>query len=865
MLHRWQKDPSFWRNFVACKTIPPREARLTHLPDDLHPALAQALRRTGIDGLFSHQMNSWDCAQEGKHQAIVTGTASGKTLCYTLPVLDRLLRDPTATALYLFPTKALAHDQLSSLLSFLEVVNKAPGIESHPVSPGAYDGDTPRAAKVAMRTSSRIILTNPDMLHTAILPHHTRWAHFLSNLRFIVLDEMHTYRGVFGSHVANVLRRLKRILRHYGAHPLFFLTSATIANPADLAERLIEAPVAVVGHDGSPRGEKHFLIYNPPVIEPDFGLRASLLGETSRLAVDLLAAGCQTIVFGRTRRAVERMLLEIKNLRTLRNNNIDSGSDVRAYRSGYLPTKRREIEAGLKCGDVKTVIATSALELGIDIGQMEAVLMAGFPGTIAGIWQQAGRAGRGTEPSLAILVTSSTPLDQFLAQHPEFLFSQNPENALINADNILILLDHIQCAAFELPFKTGETFGNLDPETLGELLAFLKEKGVLHQSGETFFWMAGGYPAAQIPLRNASPTRFLLHSLEGDSKTTIGEVDAESALWMVHPQAVYIHEGNLYLVEDLDLDAHTVTLKPVDVDYYTRPRQETEVELEQQINGEAVPGGWKAFGDVVVSNQVTGFQRVLWRSNEVIDFQELTLPKTELHTQAYWLSLSDESREQLLSRGLWAKEPNNYGPEWEHQREQARKRDLFRCQVCGAAERGNAHHVHHIKPFKTFATPEAANRLENLVTLCPTCHLRVESRVRMRSGLSGLGYVLSHLAPIFLMCEPRDLGVHADAKLQFAGGKPGVVIYEKVPGGVGFSPRIFELHTHLIHHAVDLVRRCPCLDGCPACVGPGGEEGSGGKQEALGILELLSSSQIFPVERDVTVGGKSKHQHQDNR
>ena len=849
LLTAWQTDPNIASNVAAWRTFPLRPAQFAPFPADLHPALADALRSRGIHALYTHQATAWQQAQAGQHLVVVTGTASGKTLCYNLPVLDGLLRHPQARALYLFPTKALAQDQKDALSQLITANSQSPISNTHPdIRIATYDGDTPAEARPRIRTTARLIISNPDMLHTGVLPHHTLWADFFGHLQFVVIDEMHAYRGVFGSHVANVLRRLKRIARFYGASPQFILTSATIANPVELAERLIEEPVALVDDDGAVRGARHFLIYNPPVVNRDLGLRRSALLESVRLAGDLLQHGVQTIVFARARQTVELILTYLR--RSLPSpafgGGAGGGGEIRGYRSGYLPRQRREIERGLREGRVRAVVATNALELGIDIGGMGAAVLTGYPGTIAGTWQQAGRAGRQTEASLAALVTSANPLDQFLARHPDYFFGRSPEQALINPDNLLILLGHLRCAAFELPFRAGEGFGHVEGARVAEFLQFLQEAGVLYQSGDKYFWMADQYPAQDISLRSASPETVLLQARDGDEWTTIGQVDQASAFWMVHPGAVYLHEGQAYLVEELDLAQHIARLRAAEVDYYTQPRSETTVQLLDKLDEVEVRGATKAHGEIAVTTQVIGFRKVKWFTQEQLGLGEVSLPPTELVTTGYWVALAEGTVARLREQGVWTSDPNYYGPNWLAQRDQARTRDGYRCQACGVLEDGRSHHVHHKTPFRTFTSHRQANRLPNLVTLCPRCHHRVELAVRMRSGLSGLSFVLGHLAPLFLMCDARDVGVHSDPKSPLADGRPAVVIYDQAPGGIGFSERLFELHDELMGRAYELVAACECTDGCPSCVGPAGEGGAGGKQETLAILEALSANPVSP-------------------
>ncbi|NJC96863.1 MAG: DEAD/DEAH box helicase, partial [Anaerolineae bacterium] len=770
-----------------------------------------------------------------------TGTASGKTLAYNLPVISELLTKPNSRALYLFPTKALAQDQLSGLSNLK--------LETWSLTHAIYDGDTPQKDRSAIRRNARIILTNPDMLHTGILPHHTNWLDLFSNLKFVVIDETHTYRGVFGSHVANVIRRLKRVANFYGANPQFILASATIGNPQGLAEKLVEQPVHLIDNDGSARGPRHFIIYNPPLTDKALGLRRSSLLESVRLARELVNSNVQSVVFARSRRSVEIILSYLQGELTS-DSSIEAPlipyeklpnprSFVRGYRSGYLPTQRREIEKGLRDGTIKTVVATNALELGIAIGGLGAAILVGYPGTVASARQQAGRAGRGLESAAALMVASANPIDQFLAHHPEYFFERSPEQALINPDHLLILLEHLRCAMFELPFQKGEGFGGISAETVEEYLQFLVENNEAHLSNEKFFWMADQYPAANISLRSASPQGVVLQTTLDDRPLTIGTVDGESALWMVHPGAIYLHEAQQYIVQDLDLEDHIARLKPIASDYYTEPLRGTTVALSGVSDSERSRSADKAWGELQVTTQVTGFRKRRWYTHENLGEEPLDLPPTDLQTTGYWISLSEETVTRLREAGAWTNDPNDYGPDWKNIREKVRVRDKYTCQVCGAVESGRQHEVHHKVPFRAFTIREEANRLENLTTLCPSCHKKVEENVRMRSGLAGLAYVLGNLAPLFLMCDAGDLGTHIEPVENKTFGGPTVVLYDSVPAGIGFSEKLFEMHAELIARAVELVGECACEDGCPSCVGPGGENGYGGKQETLEILKLL--------------------------
>jgi len=842
LLDFWKRDPDTAPNLFAWRTLPPRPAQTHPFPTDLPASVSQTLIAAGIHSLYSHQLAAWTHSRAGENIILSTGTASGKTLAYNLPVIAELISNPNARALYLFPTKALTQDQLSTLGN-LE-------LGTWNLTSAIYDGDTPQKDRSAIRKNARIVLSNPDMLHTGILPHHTNWLEFFANLKFIVIDEAHTYRGVFGSHVANVIRRLKRVANFYGAKPQFILASATIGNPKELAEKLIEEPVTLIDNDGSARGPRHFIIYNPPLVDKSLGLRKSSLLEAVRLAKELVNSNVQTVVFARSRRSVEIILSYLQGELTP-----DSSPEaplipyeslpnprsfVRGYRSGYLPSQRREIEKGLRDGSIKTVVATNALELGIDIGGLGAAILVGYPGTVASARQQAGRAGRGLESAVAVLVASASPLDQFLAHHPEYFFERSPERALVNPDHILILLEHLRCAMFELPFQKGEGFGTISAQTIEEYLNFLVENHEAHLSQEKYFWMADQYPAANISLRSASPQGVVLQTINDERAQTVGTVDGESAVWMTHPGAIYLHEAQQYFVEELNLEQHIARLRPIASDYYTEPLRGTTVEVLSTSAQAAVLGGDKTWGELQVTTQVTGFRKRRWYTHENLGEEPLDLPPSELQTTGYWLSLSEETIVRLREAGVWTNDPNDYGPDWGKIRERVRARDKYTCQVCGTPETKRQHDVHHKVPFKTFVSREEANRLENLTTLCPTCHHQVEANVRMRSGLAGLAYVLGNLAPLFLMCDAGDLGTHIEPVENKSFGQPSVVLYDQVPAGIGFSEKLFEMHDELIARAHELVSACACTNGCPSCVGPGGENGYGGKQEALEILKELN-------------------------
>ena len=557
---------------------------------------------------------------------IVTPTASGKTLCYNLPVLDRLTAEPGARAMYLFPTKALAEDQLDELHGLIEDMGSD-------LCAFTYDGDTPQDARRAIRQRANIVLTNPDMLHTGILPHHTKWVKLFENLRYIVVDELHYYRGVYGSHLANIMRRLKRLCEFYGSKPQFVACSATIANPKELAETLMEAPFELIDRNGAPAGEKVFICYNPPVVNRQLGIRRSYINETRRIAQELLDHNQQTLVFANNRLATEILVTYLKDA-------CDKGriptESVRGYRGGYLPRERREIEQRLRSGDIRAVVATNALELGIDVGSLDAVVMAGYPGTIASTWQRAGRAGRRNTGSLAVMVASSAPVDQYVVEHPEYLFERSPEHAYVNADNLEVLLNHLKCAVFELPLRADEKFG---PHETGELCAFLAESGMLHRSGDAWHWTSDSYPADAVSLRSVSSDNFVVIDITGETKI-IGEVSYTAALTTLHEKAIYLHEAKQFHVERFDFKERKAYVKAVDCDYYTDAIDYTQVKPLREFDKAVVApasGVEKVHGDVRVNRQIVGFKKIRFYTNENVGAGKLSMPEQEMHTTSFWL------------------------------------------------------------------------------------------------------------------------------------------------------------------------------------------------------------------------------------
>jgi DEAD/DEAH box helicase domain-containing protein len=837
-LDRLRFDPRFMESITAWETLPARAARYAPFPAALHPSLISNLQSLGINQLYSHQSQAIESALRGENVVVVTSTASGKTLCYNLPVLHTRLHDPDARALYLFPTKALAQDQANALSTILQSSN-------FPVTVRLYDGDTPQSQRASIRKSSSLLLSNPDMLHTGILPHHTKWAEWFAHLRFVVLDELHTYRGAFGSHMANVLRRLKRLCAFYGATPQFICTSATITNYQSLAERLIEAPVTCITDDGSPRAEKSVLVYNPPLIDPSLGQRRSYLLEAQRLAGEFLADDAQTALFARTRNAAEILLGYVRDEAQKRGRDPQT---VRGYRGGYLPLERRDIERSLREGVVRAVAATNALELGVDIGQLNAVIMAGYPGTIASFWQQAGRAGRRSESSAAILIASAAPLDQYLAAHPRYLFERSPEHALINPDNLALLASHLRCAAFELPFRAGEGFGAIP--NVDELLQALAEEGDLHFSNGQYRWVGGAYPAESVSLRSATDDRVVIQDIGEGRPNVIGEVDRATAPVRVHEGAVYLHEGRAFVVTKLDWEEAIADAQPAEVDYFTEASEAVEIEVvnvfdsREPVSRRSSPGTPRAWGELLMTSQAVSFRKIKRYTHETLGYGQIDLPAREFQTTGYWFWIPKALMDVLNAEGILVG-PNDYGPNWDAQRNAARARDGYRCQQCGTPETIRQHDVHHLVPFRSFGYVPGlndnyllANALDNLVTLCHACHARTEAGRGAQTALGGLAYALGNLAPLFLMCDPRDIGVMSEARSK-ATQLPTLTVYDRAPEGLGFAEQLYALHDDLLRGARDLVRACPCREGCPACVGPVGVEGLETKDLTRRLAERL--------------------------
>ncbi|HEX8794110.1 MAG TPA: DEAD/DEAH box helicase, partial [Polyangiaceae bacterium] len=609
---------------------------------ELAPGIASALRDRGIDRLYSHQAQALEAARRGKHLVVATPTASGKSFCFHLPVLQACAEDPDARAIYLYPTKALSRDQEAGLR---ELVSAA-GLRTPAV---VYDGDTPNDARRAARERAGVVITNPDMLHTGILPHHTSWARTMQHLRFVVVDELHTYKGVFGSHVANVLRRLMRIARFHGSNPQLVGATATIGNPREHAARMFGVrpdEVELVDETGAPRGQRRFFLYNPPVVNSELGIRASYVKQAVMLAADLVRARVPTIVFGQSRNSVEVMLRYLRDAVATRTERTDKGIGVEpdrimAYRGGYLPEQRRDIERRLRSGEILCVVATNALELGIDIGELDAVVCAGYPGSIAATWQRIGRAGRRGDRSIGVLVASSAPLDQYLAREPGYLLGAPVEEARIDPDNVEILLQHLKCAAFELPFKRGEAFGMLGAQETDEALGFLVRHRVLHESGGTYHWAADAYPANEVSLRSVGWDNVVIIDVERDR--SIGELDWRSAHTMLHEQAIYQHDGECWQVERFDYENHKAFVRKVEPDYWTDAMTYVQVSvLEESATGPALQSAWgTAWGEVAIVEKVVGYKKIKFYTHENAGYGDVRLPEMQMHTTAFWLTLPE--------------------------------------------------------------------------------------------------------------------------------------------------------------------------------------------------------------------------------
>ncbi len=747
-----KNNERFGQNITEWIEIPERQAVYCDFPLSMDEKIKNALMKRNVKRLYSHQASAFEKATLGEDIVVVTPTASGKTLCFHLPVLDAVLKDNESRALFMFPTKALAQDQMLELHDLITET----GVD---VKTYTYDGDTPQSARKAIRQAGHIVVTNPDMLHSGILPHHTKWTKLFENLKYVVIDEIHHYRGVFGSHLANVIRRLNRICKFYGSNPVYICCSATIANPEELSSKIIGRKIFVIDNNGAPAGKKHLLFYNPPLVNKELGIRKSNIKEAYYLAEQFVKNDIQTIIFARSRVRVELLATYLKNIFHGR---LQQDQKIRAYRGGYLPLLRREIEKGLRTGEIRGVVSTNALELGIDIGALEACIICGYPGSIASTWQQAGRAGRRNGVSVAILVADSSPLNQYVISNPDYFLKSKAENAMINPDNLTILYSHIMCAAFELPFEDDETFG---PNTFIEILKYMEEIKLLRHVQNRWYWMSEEFPANAISLRTSSNENFIIIDITDPKRSVIGETDRFSAPTLLHEEAIYIHEGNQYQVEKLDYKEKKAYVRSVDVDYYTDANIAVELKVLEEFGRDEGKNTDKAWGDVMVSALVTMFKKIKLLTHENIGAGPVNLPETEMHTTSYWVTFPERLEVEM-------------------------------------------------------------------------------GKDQLDTALLGLSNVLANCAPIYLMCDSHDIHVVYHVKSVFT-QKPTIFIYDSIPGGVGFSEKLFQMHNQLFSAAKDLIERCGCNGGCPSCIGASNEFSSNGnaKESVLALIRLIAEDE----------------------
>lgn len=749
LIENMRMDSAVMANVTDWRVIPARTAKYSPYPDMLPEKLRELLTKRGIRQLYTHQASAYEAAAQGKDIVVVTPTASGKTMCYNVPVLSQILKDNDSRALYLFPTKALSADQVSELYEMITDM----GVD---IKTYTYDGDTPEAARRGLRQAGHIIVTNPDMLHSGILPQHTKWVKLFENLKYIVIDEIHTYRGLFGSNLANVLRRLRRICEFYGSHPQFICCSATIKNPKELTESIIGREVQVIDNNGAPSGEKHIVMYDPPVINKQLGIRRPSMFDTRYLAENMVRNDISTIVFAKSRLIVEVLT---KYLKRAVEDPIGNAGQVRAYRGGFLPTLRRQIEKGLRHGDIRAVVSTNALELGIDIGSLECCILCGYPGTIASTWQQMGRAGRRHGTSLTIMVASGGALDQYIVHHPDYFFGQSPENAMINPDNLYIMLNHMKCAAYELLFHDGDSFST--PADTAEMLAYLTEQNILRHVGDKYYWSAEEFPASETGLRTAASENFIIIDITNpEHHLVIGEMDRYTVPMLLHENAIYMHEAAQYQVEKLDFDAHKAYVRQVDVDYYTDADLNVSLRvLDVFEEAEDDDGAKREYGEVLVTSLVKMFKKMKLDTHENLGFGHISLPEMEMQTTACWWTLPKDVTEK-------------YGKD------------------------------------------------------------------ELQGAMMGVANLLRAVAPLYLMCAPRDFAVIYQVRSPFT-GKPTMYLYDNCPGGVGLSEKSYNMQRQLLQSALELAEGCDCDSGCPSCVGPVMEVGEKGKRIAIEVLRRL--------------------------
>lgn len=768
-------DPDIGPGVARVERLAAADARWTNLPAGLDPRLAAALAARGMGRLYSHQGQAWDLARQGRDFVVVTPTASGKTLCYNLPVAQALLEDPEARALYLFPTKALSQDQQAELNALIAAGEL-------PLKAATYDGDTPQSVRSSARDSGRIVITNPDMLHSGVLPNHAKWISFFAGLRYIVVDETHAYRGVFGGHVANVFKRLLRIAAFYGSKPSFIFCSATIGNPAELASRLCGRPVAAITENGAPRAEKAVVIYNPPLVDPVQGIRRSSALESRTIAAKLLERGVRTILFARSRLRVE-IIASYLNEHFANVFTENSRILVEPYRSGLLPNERREIERDLREGRLQGVVSTNALELGIDIGGLDAAVIAGWPGSLASFWQQAGRAGRRAGLSVAVYVASSAPVDQYLVAHPERFLGAGAEKARIDPENPYIFMDHLKCAAFELPFREGEQFG-ADPS---DGLSMLEEEGQLRRTGGKWHWASQGYPAEKISLRSATADNVVIVDASGGRNAVIGEMDRPSAKELVFKDAVYLHRGRQFIVLDLDIDNRICRVEERELNYYTDAVVKFDIKVLSEDERATWAGLPVVLGDILVRSQAEKFKKLRFHSHENIGYGEIYLPPEEMQTRAIALLFGEGGATGNVTGG--------------------------------AAGRAMAGHM-----------GDALAALGD--------------ELAKASALSGILQLVRSLAPAWLLCDPGDLGGAWRVRDDHF-GVPALYIWDRYPGGTGLAEALGPLLPDVFGAARERLRSCDCATGCPSCAGldeAGAARPGRRKAAALSVLDAPFSA-----------------------
>ena len=745
LLESLRGDPEFMASVTHWEVIAPRPASFADFPGDLDQRIAASLRDAGIERLYTHQRASYAHVRNGDNVVIVTPTASGKTLAYNLPVLQSMLENPDARAIYLFPTKALSQDQQAELNDVL-IGGQLP------LRIFTFDGDTPSSIRISAREQGRVIITNPDMLHAGILPNHPKWIRILKSLKYVVIDEIHTYRGVFGSHMTNLMRRLTRIAAFYGSKPVFICCSATIGNPLELSQRIIEQQAVLIDENGSPSGERHFVFYNPPLVDRVQGIRRGVVREAQKIATRLLKAQVKTIVFSRSRLRTELIASYIVNaLHSYYTD--DHGIRIASYRGGYLPGERRQIEQGLRDGSIMGVVSTNALELGIDIGGLDASVLAGFPGSIAAAWQQAGRAGRRQNLSLSILVASASPIDQYIIKHPQYFFGKSPESGWVDPNNVYILVDQMKCAVFELPFDHGAGFG-AGPD---EVLAHLEENGVVRHTGGRWFWSDRSYPAEKVSIRTSSAENVVIVDTTANRNIVIGEIDKPSAKLLVFDGAIYIHRGAQYVVRQLDLENSRCYIEESRENYFTDSIVKTDIQVLHSDEARSESGFVFVIGDVLVRNQTTKFKKIKFQTHENVGYGDINLPAEEMHTRSIVLTLADGSAAGEVFRSF------------------------------GGEDQGIVVHK--------------------------------------------LGFLIKNVAPLFLLCDPRDIGVAERLKDPFF-GCPALYVYDNYPGGSGLSEGFLEQTESIVGGALELVSSCACRAGCPSCIGPP-EQPIGGNPKQL--------------------------------